>query len=1085
MKLKLSFLLLLMAVVASSMITYSQNSLSESKMMTQPAVSKNHIAFVYANDLWIADQNGQNIKRLTVDKGIESRPNFSPDGKWIVFSAQYDGNTDVFIIPVEGGIPKRLTYHPSADLAVGFSRDGKSVLFVSQRNIFSARYLRMFSLPLTGGFPQEVNIPNIYTGSFSPDDSYIAYNPLAPVFQQWKNYRGGTMANIWIMKFKDYSIEKIPQPKGGCNDINPMWIGDKIYFLSDREGEFNLYSFGRKNPEIKKLTNYKDFPILNCSADNDKIIYEQAGILHLFDIKTEISKKITLKIDADLPHIRPTYVKGNSYMRWGNISPTGMRAVVEMRGEIITIPAEKGDPRNITNSVAVHDRTPAWSPDGKSIAYFSDESGEYALHVAPQNGKGEIKKYKLNGSGFYEYPIWSPDNQKISFRDNSLTLYYIDLKSGNIKKIASEVYYAPGPLNTIKGEWSPDSKWMVYTSITKSFMQIVYFYSLDKEQSFAVTDGMSEVSNPVFDKSGKYIYFLSSTDAGPVKQWFDMSNADMEMSSSVYMVCLKKDSISPLAKESDEEKVAENKDAKTDKKPDDKSKKESNVIIDFEDINDRILSLPIPSGKYSDLKSGNEGELYFIERTQGPDAKLHKFDLKKRKDETIIEKVTGYEISFDRSKILYSASRSWFIASTTGKIEPGKGKLNLESVEISADPVKEWKQIYDEAWRINRDYFYDPNMHGADWKGLKEKYSEFLPYLTSRNDLNRLIQWLCSELSVGHHRGGGGDQFFEVKNVPVGLLGADYVIDKGRYKFSKVFGGLNWTPELKSPLTEPGVNVKAGEYLLEVNGIELKSTMNIFSLFENMVDKIVELKVGPNPDGIGSRIVKVTPIRDEYSLRNRDWVEGNMNKVHKATDGKVAYVYVPNTTNLGHTYFKRYFFPQADKQAIIVDERFNGGGQIADYYIDILRRPYVSHWATRYGEDYKSPGGSILGPKVLITDETAGSGGDLFPWMWKKNKLGPIVGKTTWGGLVGILGFPVLLDGGTITAPNIGIWTEDGFVVENEGVAPDIEVEQLPAEVIKGKDPQLDRAIQIVMDELKKNPPKEPKRPPFPIKVRK
>lgn len=1082
----LSYFFISLLLIISS-LSYSQVKVDESKMMTQPAISKDHIAFVYANDLWLADQNGENVRRLTADDGVESRPNFSPDGKWIAFSAQYDGNTDVYIVSVDGGVPKRITYHPAADLVIGFTHDGKNILFISQMNVNSSRLFRLYSVPVDGGFPEQVKIPNVYSASYSENNSKIAYTPNSPVHLEWKNYRGGTISQINIMNCKDYSLEKISQPSTGCNDVNPMWIENKIYFLSDRDGEFNLYSCDENGKNIVSFTKYKDFPALTCGFGDGKIIFEQAGTLHIFDTKTKTVKDLKLIIHPDLPNIRARFVKGTNYLRNSSISPTGMRAVFEMRGDIITVPAEKGDPRNISNSVAVNDRSPVWSPDGKNIAYFSDESGEYALHIASQDGKGEIKKFKLDGCGFYEDPVWSPDNQKILFRDNSLTLYWIDLKSGDIKKIASEIYYAPGPGDYIHGNWSPDSKWITYTSITKSFMQIVYLYSIEKQKSYQITDGMSDVSDPVFDKSGKYLYSFASTNAGPVKQWFDMSNADMELSSSIYMVCLKKDSISPLAKESDEEKVIEKKESeKSDKKSEaDKSKKETAVVIDFDNINNRILSLPIPEGKYSELKAGNDGEIYYLENTSNRNFKLQKFDLKKRKVETIIDQLNDYEISFDRNKILYSSARNWFITSATGKVEPGKGKLNTESVEIYADPVKEWKQIYNEAWRINRDYFYDPNMHGADWKGLKEKYSAFLPYLTCRNDLNRMIQWLCSELTVGHHRGGGGDNFIELKNIPVGLLGADYEIKDGRYKFSKVYGGLNWNPDLRSPLTEPGVDVKVGEYLLAVNGQELKLPMNIYSLFENTADKIVELKIGPNADGTESRFVKVVPVRDDYSLRNRDWVEGNMKKVHDATDGKVAYVYVPNTADLGHAYFKRYFFPQVDKQAIIVDERYNGGGQIADYYIDLLKRSYISHWATRYGEDFKSPGGSILGPKVLIVDENAGSGGDLFPWMWRKNNLGPIVGKRTWGGLVGILGFPVLLDGGNITAPNIGIWTKDGWVVENEGVAPDIDVEQLPGEVMQGKDPQLEKAISVVLEELKKNPPQDIKRPPFPVRVRK
>jgi tricorn protease len=653
--------------------------------------------------------------------------------------------------------------------------------------------------------------------------------------------------------------------------------------------------------------------------------------------------------------------------------------------------------------------------------------------------------------------------------------------------------YAPGAFGTIHGVWSHDSKWIVYTLNTEAYIQKVYVYSLSDKKSYPITDGMSEVSDPVFDKSGKYLYFFASTDAGPVKHWFAMSNADMIMNNAIYLVTLQEDIPSPLAKESDEEEVKEaelEKNGNDSKGEKEKQEKKKPLSIDFDGINQRIIALPVSSGNYFDLQVGEEGQVYYLEAPAtagGPytdDTKLHKYDLKNRKDEVILPKVNRYQISYDKKMMLYASGATWDIVPVSGKKEEGKGKLNIKSIEVRIDPINEWNQIFDEAWRINRDYFYATNMHGVDWNAMKEKYSVFLPHLSCRSDLNRVIQWMCSELSVGHHRVGGGDYYFDPERISGGLLGADYTVDNGRYKFKKVFGGLNWNPDLRSPLTEPGVNVKAGEYLLAVNGHELLSSTNLFSMFENTAGKIVELTVGPNSDNSGSRTVKVVPVSSESSLRNRDWVEGNIEKVNKATNGRVAYVYVPNTTTLGHTYFKRYFFPQVHKDAIIVDERFNGGGSVADYYIDLLRRPFVSYWNMRYGDDLKTPSASIQGPKVMLIDETAGSGGDLLPWMFRKFKLGKLIGKRTWGGLVGTLGFPVLMDGGYVTAPNLAIWTEDGWVVENVGVPPDIEVEQWPAEVINGHDPQLEKAIEVILKELEENPPVKPERPPYPVKIK-
>jgi tricorn protease len=1089
-------------------------------LLSQPAVSASKIAFVYAGDLWVAEIDGRNPRKLTSDLGVESNPVFSPDGRWIAFSAQYEGNTDVYLVPAEGGIPRRLTWHPSPDLVQCFTPDGRAVAFTSPRSSFARSWYHLYTIPIEGGFPEQIPLPYVYRARFSPDGSHIAYNPIPDAFLQWKNYRGGQASTIIIYRRSDHSIEKIPQPEGRCNDVDPVWIGDKIYFRSDRNGEFNLFVYDLKTKQIRQLTHHQDFPVLSASGGAGKIIYEQGGHLYLFDPQTEKSTRLTIGVAADLLELRERYVRGARWIRNAHISPTGARAVFEFRGEIVTFPAEKGDFRNITQTPGAHERSPVWSPDGRFIAYFSDESGEYELHIKPQDGKGEARKYKLGGAGFYDSPVWSPDSQKIVFADNSWSLYWIDLKTGAVKKIASEYLLGPARIRSVYASWSPDSKWIAYTLNTQTYIQKVFVYSLEKDKSFAITDGLSEVAEPVFDPSGKYLYFISSTDAGPVKQWFDMSNADLRATYSLYLVVLRKDLPNPLARESDEEKgKAEEKAAEKPasevaaekakeaiaskvkpqvaaRTPEEIKKEET--IIDFDGLNQRILALPVPAGNYRNLQVGESGHIYYLEFPYMPlgislaqmgerpgGAKLHHFDLKTRKDEVVMEGINNYIISADKKKILYAARDTWGITNLASKIQLGQGKINVESIEVKINPPLEWRQIFYEAWRINRDYFYATNMHGCDWEAMKKKYEVFLPHLACRSDLNRVIQWMCSELAVGHHRVGGGDSPFEPKRVQVGLLGADYEIANGRYRFKKVYGGLNWNPELRAPLTEPGVDVKAGEYLLAVDGQEVKPPANLYSFFENKADKIVEISVGPSPDGRGARTVKVVPIADESALRNRDWVEGNLKKVEEATGGRVAYVYVPNTSTQGYIYFRRYFFPQAYKDAIIIDERFNAGGQVADYYIDWLRKPFIAMWNMRYGADLKTPSASIQGPKVMLINEIAGSGGDLLPWMFRKFGLGPLIGKRTWGGLVGTLGFPVLMDGGTVTAPNLAIWTEDGWVVENEGVPPDIEVEITPADYIAGRDPQLEKAIEVILDMLKKNPPPKLVRPPYPVRVRK
>jgi tricorn protease len=1097
MRARTVFSLLLVALFAAVAAGQSGPDVKDTRLLAQPALSRDHIAFVYANAVWVADPDGRNVRRLTSDAGEVSNPVFSPDGKLLAFSAQYEGNTDAYVVPVEGGVPRRLTWHPGNDLVQGFTPDGSAVLFTSPRAVHTSRYLQLFTVPVGGGVEQRLEIPNAARASCSPDGKRIAYNPVGPVFLEWKHYRGGTTSKIWLFSIADHSIEKVPQPPGRSNDVDPQWMGDAVYFRSDRDGEFNLYAYDTRTKQVGKLTSHSDFPVLSASASDGKILYEQAGWLHLYDVATGADRRLVVGVAADLAPSMPRFVQGAKYIRAASPSPSGARVAFEFRGEIVTLPAEKGDPRNLTESVAAHDRGPAWSPDGKWIAHVSDESGEYMLHIRPQDGKGAVRKWKLTGAGFYDRLEWSPDSKKIAYTDNAWALYWLDVATGAVKKVAQEPLY--GPVKTIRGRWSPDSNWITYTLNSMTYTQTAYVYSLDQDKSHAVTDGLSDVTEPVFDRSGKYLFFFASTNAGPVSNWFSLMNEEDRVTRTIWLAVLRGDLPNPLARESDEEKGAaseagkEKKDddkkeagKKADKKDSEPAAKVEPVRIDFDGLPLRILDLPIKAADFSELQAGAAGQVFFLREADGKKA-LQRFDLKDRKTETLLPEVDDYELTADGKKLLWRHTEAWTLSPAAGKkIEAGEGKLKVESLEVRVDPRAEWPEIFHEVWRINRDYFYDPHMHGVDWPAMEKKYAQFLPHVATRQDLNRVIQWMCSELAVGHHRGGGGDTFLETKTVPGGLLGADYEVANGRYRFQKVYGGLNWNPELRSPLTEPGVNVKAGEYLIAVGGRDVKPPASVYSFFENTAGKAIEITVAPNADGSGSRTVTVVPVESELGLRNRDWVEGNLRKVEAATGGRVAYVYVPNTATLGYTYFKRYFFPQSDKDAVIVDERYNGGGSVADYYIDLLQKQTIGWWAMRYGADMKTPSASIQGPKVMIIDENAGSGGDLLPWMFRKFKVGTIVGERTWGGLVGVLGFPVLMDGGRFTAPNLAFWTaEKGWEVENEGVPPDIEVEQTPADVIAGRDPQLEKSIAVVMAELAKNPPVRPKRPPYPDKTSK
>ena len=1067
---------IIMLVSAFTYQCLAQNT-KDTRLMHTPAISANNIAFIYAEDLWIADKDGSNPRRLTIDEGIESNPVFSPDGTMIAFTAAYDGNDDVFIVSVNGGVPKRLTWHPAWDNVMGFTADGKSVLFSSPRSTFTRRYSKLYTVSINGGQPEELPIPTGFRGTFSPDGKYLAYVPNGEVFNQWKHYRGGTLGRIWIMDLKTYEVTEIPKPEGYSNEADPEWVGNKVYFRSDRDGEFNLFSYDVNSKQIQKHTDNKDFGVLSLNANGQDLIYEYAGYLYTHNAQSGENNKITVGIAADLLELRPRYVSGNRYIRSASVSPSAARVAIDFRGEIITIPAKNGDVVNHTQTPGVHEKYPAWSPDGQQIAYFSDESGEYALHVKTI-ASGSVKKIKLPGAGFYAFNHWSPDSKMIAFVDNSRTLYVTNVASGTTTKVDADHLYTPGVFRELFSSWSNDSKWISYIKVTETNFKQAYIYGVDQKKSYAVSDGLSNITETAFDTSGKYLYMLASTDAGPTVNWFDQSNNDMQSSNAIYLVTLQKETMSPLAKRNDLEAIdgTEEKEEET----------ESDKQIDWEGISNRIIDLPVGRGMYYNLRCAAEGKIYYISRKAGSGffapQSLMMYDLNERKEKEVT-KANSFEIAANGKKWLVQRGPSWGIASIGSG--PDKGMLNTRAIKVKIDPTKEWSNIFNETWRVNRDYFYDPGMHGVDWNAMKSKYNVFLSDISCRSDLYRVMTWMCSELGVGHHRfGSRGDRMNNPDRVGGGLLGADYEVKSNRYRIAKIYGGLNWNPGLRSPLTEPGVNAAVGDYLIAVNGNDVTADQNLYAFFENTAGKIVELTLSKSAKGADARKVNVVPVGNEGRLRNRDWVEGNIKKVDEATNGQVAYVYVPNTAGAGHTYFKRYFFPQVNKKAVIIDERFNGGGQLADYYIDHLRRPYVSSWNFRYGDELHAPSASIQGPKVMLIDENAGSGGDYLPYLFRRFKLGKLIGKRTWGGLVGVLGFPEFIDGGSVTAPNVAYYNEDGFRIENEGVAPDIEVEQWPKAVMQGKDPQLEKAIEVVLEELKNNPTSYPARPAYPVKTR-
>jgi tricorn protease len=1068
----------------------------EPLLLQKPTLSKTHVAFCFAGDLWIVSRDGGEARRLTSGVGVETDPVFSPNGSLIAFTGEYDGNLDVYVVPAAGGEPRRLTYHPGVDLALGWTPDGKNVFFASIRTSYS-RFTKLFTIPLVGGtLPTELPLPMGVEGAFSPDGSHLAYvpfrNPLIGPgdYLAWKHYRGGKASPIWIASLADSKIDKVPRTDS--NDSCPMWLGGKVYFLSDRDGPVTLYCFNPESREVKQVFENKGYDLVSASAGPDAIVCEQFGSLLIFDPNSGTAKGVDVKITADFPAARPHYVNVGKQIRAAAISPTGARAVFEARGDILTVPADKGDVRNLTGTSSAVERDPAWSPDGKTIAYFSDESGEYMLHLRDDRGETPARRIALGESpNYYFNPVWSPDSMRIAYSDNRGQLWVLEVASGKSVKVDRNVYHDVD----FDSAWSPDSRWLVYTRILANRLRIACLFDTATRKTCAITDGMSDVRFPVFDKGGKYLFFTASTDVGPAVSVMDLSGFNRPVSRSVYLAVLAADTPSPLAHESDEEKSSDAIPSGSDlPSAADADKKKGEIRptkIDLEDIDHRMLPLPVPARNYVGLVAGQAGKLLLLERAAVPNLEysepqanpttVTRFDLGKRRSEKLVDGVGQVDVSVTGEKMLYQQGGKWFIVSLAGDLPKPEKPLRTGDMEVRIDPRAEWKQMYREAWRLQRVFLYDPHAHGLDLAAAEKKYEVFLDGIAHRADLNYLFNEMLGNLVLGHTFILGGDAP-EAPKVKGGLLGADWTIDNGHYRFARIYTGESWNPHSRAPLAQPGARVKEGDYLLAVNGKEMKSTDNIYRAFESTADKAVTIKVAPEPDGTGARDITIVPVDSERVLRNLAWMEDNRRKVDKLSGGKVAYVYLPSTQMEGYKAFNRYFFAQVDKEGLVIDERFNGGGKAPDYVIDYLRRPLLNYWATREGEIQATPAGAIFGPKAMIINEFAASGGDALPWYFSKTGVGCLVGKRTWGGLVGTFGYyPPLLDGGTVTVPVFAFFSPDGtWDVENHGVAPDVEVEYDPYKVRQGHDPQLEKAVEVVLEALKKNPPTQPKRPAYP-----
>jgi len=1076
-----NFRSLVACLVACSTVAATASA-QGTRLLRHPALSRDLIAFEYAGDLWVVARAGGQARRLTATPGFETDPQFSPDGSRIAFTATVAGNTDVYVVPTAGGDPSRLTYHPGADRVRGWSPDGLRVIFGSARlSPPHQSYFRLWTVPAAGGFEEPLPLPRAFSGAYSPDGNRIAYEEIATVMfpawfeaSEWRHYRGGRVHPISVMRLADYSVEKLPWTDS--NDSYPMWIGNTVYFVSDRNFTANLFSYAAGAKEVKQLTRHDDFDIMNASAGPDAIVYEQAGNIHLFEVKAGQSRRLSIEVTGDFPWARAQFKRVAGMIRSSALSPTGVRVAFEARGDIFTVPAEKGDYRNLTKSSAAHDQNPVWSPDGAQLAWFSDASGEYQLMIGEQSGLSKPRVVPLPGTGFFSGLAWSPDGKQLSFEDNHSALWSLELATGRSARIDADLY--DDPFRVLEPAWSPDSKWIAYSRNLDNHLRAIFAYSLVEGKAYQLTDGMSDAISPTFDASGKYLYFLASTDYGPRTGWLEMSSIDRPVRRSVYLAVLAANEPSPLLPETgDEPEQGAGAPSRT--------KADSTVKLDVAGIGQRILSLNVPPADYSGLEAGPAGTIFYIEPMPGggPGSfRLQRYQLKERAATTFIEGIRSYALSGDRKKLLYQAPGGeggrWGIVPIDRGGKVGDGPVNVAQLEMWVDPRAEWAHIFREAWRVQRDYFYDPKMHGADWQAAYDKYNPLVPYVAHRSDLGYLIASVGGELVVGHsYLTGGGDEPTETP-VAVGMLGADFSVENGRYRLHHIYTGENWNPDLRAPLSAPGVQVAEGDYLLEVNGVPLTPPTNPYRLFEGTAGRQTVIRVNSAPTVDGSRVITVVPVASEDALRGRAWVERNRRVVDSLSNGRLAYVWLPNTGGPGYTYFTRYYFAQQQKEGAIIDERYNQGGQVADYIVNELNRTLMGSFATRDGKPTTSPTAGIFGPKVMIINESAGSGGDALPYMFRQRKLGPLVGTRTWGGLVGTTGVPTTIDGGGITAPNLAFYDLNGrWAVENEGVAPDIEVEYSATEVIRGHDPQLERAVQEALRLLEQNPVRRVARP--------
>ncbi|HXD82379.1 MAG TPA: PDZ domain-containing protein [Candidatus Acidoferrum sp.] len=1074
---------------------------SETRLLRQPTLSREHLAFIYGGDIWVADRNGGNPQRRTAHASAYG-PHFSPDGLWIAYTATYAGNADVYVIPTAGGQPRRLTWHPARDEADGWSPDGKRILFASPRAIANNRSNQLYEIPLAGGFERKVMEAVAWEAAWSPDGTRLAYRPYRTAYELtsgWRQYRGGTTTPIWILNPASGAQEQVPHEN--ATDRAPAWAGDDVIFISDRnDGAGNLFAYDTRSKRLRQLTHETVWDVRSFAVSGRTAVYECGGRLKELDLDSGNPRPLAITLATEATQLRPQWKDASKTITSAFLSPTGKRVVVSARGDVFTVPVKDGSIRNLTGTSGVRERDALWSPDGARIAYLTDLGMQHAIVVRDQAGLDKPQVQPLPKGIYFHLLAWSPDGSTLIYEDNHLHLYAFGLERATSALIDTS-------LDRVRVEvsFSADSRWLAYTVQGANHFTRIRVHDFRSGQNADLTDGLSDADSPVFAPGGEYLYFTASINSGPSQVGLDLSSQERALRRGIYVAVLAAGGRSPLLPKPGDEDAskpdADDKDSckgppKPDKaadKPDPKAPKPPrSVTIDFDGLQGRIIGFPVAERRYESLAVGCDGALFYVERRQpgitheppdaepGNDGELYRFDFTERKAKSLKQGIEDVSISADGKKLLLVYAK--------GKLEiaDANEKLDAKPIDLSqlgmyVDPAAEWQQIFDEAWWMEKEFFYDPNMHGLDWNAVYARYKPLLKFVQRREDLTDLLIEMIGEMQVGHNRLSGGDVPGE-PGTKTGLLGADFAVENNHYRIRTIYRGDRWNPFLRAPLAVPGVTVKEGDYLLAVNGRPLDATENLYAFFEQTVDKQVTLSVAPDPAGAGAHNVVVQPIADEAGLRQWRWIEHNREYVERKTGGKVAYVYLPNTAADGFQYFNRMFFAQIDKPALILDERRNSGGQAANYVIEILSRPYLSGWKDRDAQVFSTPGGGIYGPKVMLADQDAGSGGDFLPWAFKHQKLGTLIGTRTWGGLIGIRSNPDLIDGGQLTVPFFRFFTPEGdWRVENEGVAPDVEVTLDPAAVNRGEDPQLDAAIATVLTQLKDFKPVQLKSaPPYP-----